>query len=103
LVDLLRRAKPPFKEGSLFESQPAESWPQDNEAEEAALRQALLDTAAEPVALTRQTLLDLEKSHCHRRECVWAILTRSRLDRATSRAAPAFCSRTDCGTTWARN
>src|SRR4051794_3667828 len=87
MVDLLRRAKPPPKGRSLFESQPVESWPQDNEAQEAALRLALLDAVSEPVAVTRQTLLDLEKSHCHRREWVWARLNRSPLAAAVQHLA----------------
>ena len=37
LLELLRKAKPTPKPGDLFASQRVESWPQDNEAEEAAL------------------------------------------------------------------
>lgn len=87
LLDLLRRAKPPSKGGPLFESQTVESWPQDNEAEEAALRQALLDAACESLVQARQTLLDLEKSHCRRREWVWARLNRAPLAQAVQHLA----------------
>ncbi len=78
LLELLRRAKPQSK-GTLFDSQPVESWPQDNEAEENSLRQELLDLTSEPVAKARQTLLDLEVRHRHRRDWVWANMNRSSL------------------------
>ena len=46
LVELLRQAKPQPKRGRPVRRRRVESWPQDNEAEEADLRQALLDLAA---------------------------------------------------------
>ncbi len=78
LVDLLRKAKPHSKGSSLFANQ-EEFWPQDNEAEEASLRKALLDLPSEPVAEARKTLLTLEGKHGPRREWVWSKLNRSPL------------------------
>jgi hypothetical protein len=78
LVDLLRRAKPHSKGSSLFFHE-EEFWPQDNDAEEAALRQALLGLPSESVAEARNTLLALEGKHRPRREWVWAKLNRSPL------------------------
>jgi hypothetical protein len=52
LVELLRKAKPP-PTGTLFDFAHVASWPQDNETEEAALRQALLDLVTEPVTTAR--------------------------------------------------
>jgi hypothetical protein len=77
LVELLRRAKPQNKGTPLFDTQKVESWPQDNEAEEAALRQALAELASGPVAEARKTLLELEAAHRSRRDWVWAKLNRS--------------------------
>ena len=74
---LLRKAKPPSK-GSLF-IHPEEFWPQDNEAEESALRKDLSGLASIPVASARQMLLDLEEKHGGRREWVWARLNQSPL------------------------
>ena len=53
---------------------PAESWPQDNETAEVALRDALDRLSSlDPVA-ARQSVLDLERDHAHRRDWVWATL-----------------------------
>jgi hypothetical protein len=79
LVDLLRRAKPRPKGGDLLEKLPSESWPQDNEAEEANLRQALHDLARLPVPAARKHLRDLDEAHRPRREWVWAKLNRAPL------------------------
>ncbi len=74
LIEQLRRAKPQGTAMSLFESLRVESWPQDNEADEAAVRQALLKLASLPDAEARKALLELEKNHRHRRTWVWARL-----------------------------
>lgn len=80
LLELLRRAKPKAKSGELpFH---CESWPQDNEAEEADLRQSLLDLTSMPVKQARERLLGLEKGHSVRRQWVWARLSRSALAQA---------------------
>ena len=71
IPDLLRQAKP---ERTLPMFDPAESWPQDNETAEVALRDALDRLSSlDPVA-ARQSVLDLERDHAHRRDWVWAIL-----------------------------
>jgi len=74
LIEQLRRAKPQGAAMSLFESLRVESWPQDNEADETILRQALLKLASQPDGEARKTLLDLEKNHRQRRDWVWAKL-----------------------------
>ena len=79
LVDLLRKAKPKPKGGDLLANLAVESWPQDNDAEEAALRRALLDLEKLPVPAARKRLLDLEKDHQARRDWVWAKLGRAPL------------------------
>ena len=66
LIEQLRRAKPQGTAMSLFESLRVESCPQDNEADEAAVRQALLKLASLPDAEARKALLELEKIHRHR-------------------------------------
>jgi hypothetical protein len=63
-------------------SLPSEAWPQDNEAEEAELRQALYELAALPVAQARAQLCDLEQKHGVRRSWVWAKLGRTPLAQA---------------------
>jgi hypothetical protein len=60
LVDLLCKGKPSSPSGDLLASLPSEAWPQDNEAEEAELRQALHELTALPVAKARAQLCDLE-------------------------------------------
>jgi hypothetical protein len=79
LVDLLRKAKPSSPSGDLLASLPSEAWPQDNEAEEAELRQALYDLAALPVAQARAQIRELEQKHEVRRSWVWAKLGRAPL------------------------
>ena len=74
LIEQLRRAKPQGAALSLFESLRVESWPQDNESDETALRQALLKLTSQPDGEARKTLLDLEKNHRQRRDWVWAKL-----------------------------
>jgi hypothetical protein len=79
LVELLRKAKPRAKSGDLLDKIPVESWPQDTEAEEASLRQALLDLSQHPVPAARKRLRDLDQTHESRREWVWARLGRAPL------------------------
>jgi hypothetical protein len=82
IVDLLRKAKPKSKGGDLLGNLAVEFWPQDNEAEEASLRQSLhyLDGLTAPVA--RQRLRVLDELHQRRREWVWAALGQAPLARA---------------------
>ena len=79
LTDLLRRAKPKAKGGDLLANLAVESWPQDNDAEEAALRRALLDLEKLPVPAARKRLIDLDNDHQARRDWVWAKLGRAPL------------------------
>src|SRR5262249_4777630 len=82
LVELLRKAKPSSPSGDLLASLPSEAWPQDNEAEEAELRQALQEVAALPVAKARAQLCEFEQKHGVRRSWVWAKLGRTPLAQA---------------------
>ena len=82
LVELLRRAKPTTKSGDLFGSVRLESWPQDNEADEANLRKSLHDLTAMPLSEARSRIQDLEKQHAPRRQWVWAKLGRTPLAHA---------------------
>jgi hypothetical protein len=63
--ELLRKAMP----HDLF-AKPS-SWPQSNEKEEVALRQALLALEKSTPAKARERILKLEKVHGPRREWVW--------------------------------
>ncbi len=87
LLELLRKAKPTPKSGDLFASQRVEFWPQDNETEEAALRQSLAQVAASSVAEARKKLIELEKAHYQRRQWVWAKINRSPLAHAAEHLA----------------
>ena len=69
LPELLRKAKP----ADLLEES-SSSWPQNNENEEAGLRQALLRLEKSTPANARERVLELEKVHGTRREWVWAKL-----------------------------
>lgn len=80
LVELLRRAKPKPKAGEFAFH--CESWPQDNEAGEAELRQALSDLASTPGKQARERIQELEKGHSTRRQSVWAKLNRAPLAQA---------------------
>ncbi|MBV8128429.1 MAG: BREX-1 system phosphatase PglZ type B [Planctomycetaceae bacterium] len=80
LVALLKRAKP--KSGDLLEKCAVESWPQDNEAEEAKLRQALNDLTKLPVPAARKRVLELDQEHGMRRDWVWAKLGKTPLAHA---------------------
>jgi len=80
LVILLKRAKP--KGGDLLEKCAVESWPQDNDAEEAKLRQALNDLTELPVPAARKRILELDQEHGMRRGWVWAKLGKAPLAHA---------------------
>jgi hypothetical protein len=82
LVDLLRRAKPVTKTGEPFPLLTSEAWPQDNEAEEAELRQALSAMTSLPLTEARAQLQELESKHAPRRGWVWAKLGRAPLAQA---------------------
>jgi hypothetical protein len=102
LEDQLRRAKPPAKGGETLFQNPEEFWPQDNEAAEGELRQALTEIGEPRMEHGKNTdkgkqkgpnfsdpcsvrvssvarLLDLEDQHKQRREWVWAKLDRAPL------------------------
>jgi hypothetical protein len=79
LADLLRKAKPRSKGGDLLASLAVESWPQDNDSEEAALRRALLELENLSVPDARKRLVDLDGDHQVRRDWVWAGLGRAPL------------------------
>jgi len=74
LVDLLRKAKPAPRSGDLFASVRNESWPQDNEADEADLRKGLHELSLVSASQARVQLQDLERQHASRRQWVWAKL-----------------------------
>ena len=80
LVALLKRAKP--KSGDLLEKCAVESWPQDNEAEEAKLREALHNLTRLPIPAARKRVLELDQEHGMRRDWVWAKLGRTPLAHA---------------------
>ncbi len=82
IVDLLRKAKPRPMGGDLLGKLAVEFWPQDNEAEEASLRQSLHDLTSLPVPSARKRLLDLDATHKARREWVWAKLGQAPLNDA---------------------
>ena len=82
LAWLTCKAKPSSPSGDLLASLPSEAWPQDNEAEEAELRQALHALVALPVAKARAQILELEQKHGMRRRWVWAKLGRTPLAQA---------------------
>ena len=74
--ELLSKAMP----SDLFVE--SSSWPQNNEKEEAALRQALLDLETETPSAARDQILALEKTHGMRRSWVWAKLDLAPLAKA---------------------
>ena len=76
IPELLRQAMP----SELF-VEPS-SWPQNNEKEEAALRQALLALENMSPPAARDQILRLEKTHGMRREWVWAKLDQAPLAHA---------------------
>lgn len=70
---LLRRAGPE-QIALVFERTPLESWPQDNEIQEQALRSDLLELAKQQPDEARKALSNLELRHGCRRAWVWAKL-----------------------------
>lgn len=80
LPELLRSARP--EQMSLFTN--AESWPQDNEDAEKALRESLANQRNQLPQAARATVYNLEKEHAARRSSVWATLGRSPLALALS-------------------
>jgi hypothetical protein len=80
--ELLRKAKP----ADLFEES-SSSWPQNNEKEEAGLRQALLGLEKATPAKARERVLELEQRHGPRREWVWAKLGHAPLAHALGHIA----------------
>ena len=68
LPDLLRRAKPAIL---IFDK---ETWPDENEAQEQALRIALLALGSAQPAEARHTIQTLEREHGQRRAWVWCTL-----------------------------
>ena len=80
--ELLRKAMP---RDELF-IEPS-SWPQNNEKEEAALRQSLLALEKSTPTKARERILELEKSHGPRREWVWAKLGQTPLANALGHLA----------------
>lgn len=71
LPDLLRRARP---QGELPLFGSVQSWPQDNEAAEADLRQRLAELRSKYETEARAEAERLEEEHAGRRDSVWADL-----------------------------
>ena len=82
LPELLRKAKP----ADLLEES-SSSWPQNNEKEEAGLRQALLGLEKSTPANARERVRELEKVHGPRREWAWAKLGHAPLANALGNIA----------------
>jgi len=70
---LLRNAKVPSTVIDM------DSWPQVNEKREKELNQALLNLKDQSPDIARKQIAELEKSHAHRREWIWAELGESPL------------------------
>ena len=75
IPDLLRSARP--TQLALFER--ADTWPQDNEAEENSLRQELLDLQNLSFQQASTKISELEQTHGKRRKWVWARLNEAPL------------------------
>lgn len=71
IPDLLRRARPSASLPLFFQSG---SWPQDNEAAEAALRGNLLALDGKQTEEARNAIAELEADHADRRGEIWAQL-----------------------------
>ena len=84
IPDRLREAKP---ERTLPLLHHAESWPQDNEAAERALREVLDRLSNLDPHTARQSILDLEREHGQRRSWVWASLGRAPMAKAIEHLA----------------
>ena len=79
IPDRLREAKPQLTLPLLDHS---ESWPQNNEAAETALRNALFGLAELDPDAARRRILELESNHGERRTWVWANLGSAPLAKA---------------------
>lgn len=83
IPDMLRGVKPADTgQRGLFPSEAGANWPQDNEEQEQALRDALLGLEGQGATEARQAMLDLERSHGPRRDSVWARLGQAPLAHA---------------------
>ena len=80
IPDLLRQSKPSIP---LFK----DSWPDENNSEEKALRQDLLSLSSKSPAEARKTIEELEKKHHKRRDWVWAKIGQSPLAAALEHLA----------------
>lgn len=69
IPELLRRARP----DALFVG-PTDSWPQENEAAEGALRVGLGQLSGQSVAVARARVVEMNKEHSSRRQSVWSSL-----------------------------
>lgn len=69
LPDLMRRARP---QDTLFSS--SEAWPQDTDAAENQLLQALMSLQGTPAPEACRTITELEAAHGNRRSWVWSEL-----------------------------
>ena len=84
IPDWLREAKPQMTMPLLDNS---ESWPQNNEAAEIALRNALLSLLDLDPDAARRKILELEQHHGERRSWVWASLGSAPLAQAIEHLA----------------
>ena len=84
IPDRLREAKPQMTLPLLDRS---ESWPQNNESAEIALRDALLSLSNLDSDAARRRILELEQSHVERRSWVWASLGSAPLAQAIEHLA----------------
>ena len=78
LEALLRKSKPDSKGQPLF-AKPEPFWPQDNDDQEAKLREKLVELPSLSLAAARELLSELEQKHRDRRDWVWAKLNQSPL------------------------
>ncbi|MEA3348693.1 MAG: BREX-1 system phosphatase PglZ type B, partial [Pseudomonadota bacterium] len=83
VAQVLRKARP----ANLSMWATKEPWPQDNEESEEQLRTALLELKSLPEGVSREKIIELEKSHGERREWVWARLGRTPLAMALKHLA----------------
>ena len=84
IPDRLREAKPQMTLPLLDHS---ESWPQNNEAAETALRDALVGLSGLDPDAARRKIVELEQSHGERRSWVWASLESAPLAQAIEHLA----------------
>ena len=84
IPDRLREARP---EKTLPLLHHAESWPQDNESSERALREALVNLSQLDPNTARLDILNLERNHNQRRSWVWASVGLAPLARALEHLA----------------